>query len=58
MDLGALYLLLCGFCGLSYWCWLKVIVLFCVIALTHKGKLTGASFGTVNCTMPSLDDAA
>ena len=32
--------------------------LFCVMALIHNGQLTGVLLGTVNCTMPSLDDAA
>ena len=57
MGLAALSLLLCDFCHVSSGCWLKVTVLGFVMVLIIDGKYTGALFGTVNCTMPNLDEA-
>ena len=57
MGLAVHSLLLYGFCGVSSGCWLKVTVLGFVMVLIIDGKFTGASFGTVNCTMPNLDEA-
>ena len=57
MGLAAQSLLLCDFCGVSSQCQLKVTVLWCVMALILDGKFKGATSGTVNCTMPSLDEA-
>ena len=57
MVLTVLSLLLCDFCGVSSGCWLKVTVLGFVMVSILDGKFTGALFGTVNCTMPNLDEA-
>ena len=43
MGLTVQSLLLCDFCGVSSWCWLKVTVLGFVMALIIDRKFTGAS---------------
>ena len=49
-------LLLYGFWGVSSLCWLKVTVLEFVMVSIIAGKFIGASLGTVNSTIPNLDD--
>ena len=49
-------LLLCGFCRISSICGLKVTVLELVMMSIIAGKFIGASLGTVNSTIPNLDD--
>ena len=50
-------LLLCGFCGTSYMCWLNVTVFGFVMVSIIARKFIGALLETVNFTIPSLDDA-
>ena len=56
MGLAVWTLLLCSFYGVCSGCWLKVTALGFVMALIIDGKFTGDSFGTVNWTMPNLDE--
>ena len=48
--------LLCGFCGAYSGCLLNITVLDFVIGFIIERKFIGASLGTVNCTMPNLDE--
>ena len=56
MGFAVWSLLLCGFCGVSSGCWLNITVLQFVMVFIIDGKFIGASLGTVNFTMPNLDD--
>ena len=56
MHFAVQYLLLCDFCGVSSGCWLNVTVFELVMVSIIAGKFIGASLGTVNCTMPNLDE--
>ena len=57
MGFAVWSLLLCGFCGVSsgllaeHYCFGV-----CDGGFIIDGKFIGASLGTVNCTMPNLDD--
>ena len=50
-------LLLFGFWGISFNCRLKVTVLELVLVSIIAGQFVGVSVGTVNSTMPNLNDA-
>ena len=56
MGFAAQSLLLCGFCGVSSGCWLNITVFEFVMVPVIDGKFKGVSLGTVNCTMPNLDE--
>ena len=49
-------LLLCGFWGISSICGLKVTVLELVMVSIIAGKFIGALLGTVNSTIPNLNN--
>ena len=50
-------LLLCSFWGISSICGLKMTVLEFVMVSIIAGKFIGTSLGTINSTIPNLNDA-